>query len=193
MQAHVDSSQDHYELKSFLKFVRQEGIKRYCEIGCRNGNTFFYVMRAIGVLGWGAAVDLPKNTSSMNNLNAVISELVEELGYRGVFRYWGNSQRADTIRWVHQRGPFDLIFIDADHSFQGVERDFRVYSDIAKFVAFHDISAQDDHMADGKPCEVGKFWRILKAREHIDNKYSILQEIITPNSQMGIGILEMKR
>ena len=62
-------------------------------------------------------------------------------------------------RW---NASIDLLFIDGDHSYAGVRRDFEMYAPLVTprggLVAFHDIVPTD---WDG--CEVHRYWRELAA------------------------------
>jgi predicted O-methyltransferase YrrM len=56
----------------------------------------------------------------------------------------------------------DYLFLDADHTYAGVQQDFRMYSPLVRsggIVAFHDIVTYDPETK----CEVGKFWNETKA------------------------------
>jgi len=75
---------------------------------------------------------------------------------------------------------FDLVFIDGDHSYNSVARDYQLLGKQAAICMFHDI---DD-------CNVGyenvpKFWRELKANEAGKSEF---QEFIGPEGVMGIGL-----
>lgn len=175
-------NQDAAELLRFLDFVREIRAHRYLEIGCRNGDTFYAVMRAIGERGYGLAIDLPENGSSRANLAATVTEL--RLADIACDAIWGNSQDPAVIGQVAAAAPFDLILIDADHRYEGVKRDFEVYGKFASIVALHDVAAPDGHMSDGYVNGVGQYWREISAE--LDH-----QVFVTPGSNMGFGILRL--
>jgi predicted O-methyltransferase YrrM len=79
----------------------------------------------------------------------------------------------------------DFIFIDGDHSHDGVKRDFELYSPLVRkggIIAFHDIAKPAPGSVEG----VYKFW------QEIIQKYKY-QEIIKDANQgwAGIGLLYM--
>jgi len=76
----------------------------------------------------------------------------------------------------------DFIFIDGDHSYEGVKKDFEMYSPLVKkrgIIAFHDIVNEDPSREDIK---VPYFWYEIK------KKYSY-KEIVVDKINYGIGIL----
>ena len=78
----------------------------------------------------------------------------------------------------------DFLFIDGDHTYDGVKKDYEMYSPLVRsggLVAFHDIV---EHPT--KKCLVDKLWNEIKYKYN----YS---EIIESKDQssMGIGIIEI--
>jgi len=82
----------------------------------------------------------------------------------------------------------DFLFIDADHSYEGVKKDFEMYSPLVRkggIIAFHDI-IPDYYTRYGiktssSAGEVYKFWNEIKGKyEHL--------EIIKDRNQDGYGI-----
>ena len=59
--------------------------------------------------------------------------------------------------------PLDYLFIDADHTYEGVRQDFRSYGPLVRsggLIAFHDIVT---HKKETR-CEVERFWNEIKAQ-----------------------------
>lgn len=80
----------------------------------------------------------------------------------------------------------DFLLIDGDHTYEGVRRDFEMYSPLVKeggIIAFHDIAVHPPETG----CEVSKFWNEIKER------YDYI-EIIKDQDQnwAGIGVLFIK-
>ena len=75
-----------------------------------------------------------------------------------------DSQTEQTRDKVKEFCPkYDLIFIDGDHSYDGVRRDFELYQELLSprgYIVFHDIDP--DHIfRDGAGGQVYKFWQDL--------------------------------
>lgn len=84
------------------------------------------------------------------------------------------------VKGVLPGGALDYVFIDGDHSYEGVRQDFETYAPLVRrggVIAFHDI-------AEGPPQSVGgvpRFWREVKSRYRHT-------ELIWDRNQVGYGI-----
>ncbi|NBX76272.1 MAG: class I SAM-dependent methyltransferase [Proteobacteria bacterium] len=104
----------------------------------------------------------------------------------------GDSSASQTIQKVKQwlrNDQIDVLFIDGDHSFNGVKADFENYSPFVRpggLIIFHDI-VEDYTTRFGKPTPsytggVPRFWNELKALGFST------EEVIADPSQDGFGI-----
>jgi len=95
----------------------------------------------------------------------------------------GDSHSLEIIEMVGKNcrsDKVDFLFIDGDHSFQGVKEDWIAYSPLVRkggVVVFHDVACHVDETE-----EVDIFWKLLKK----GNNYVEIKS--TPNST-GIGVL----
>lgn len=75
----------------------------------------------------------------------------------------GNTHAQEIYEKIAKHSPFDLIFIDGDHSYEGVKKDFQMYKNLLSprgYIAFHDIDP--NHIfADSYAGQVYKFWQDL--------------------------------
>jgi predicted O-methyltransferase YrrM len=95
---------------------------------------------------------------------------------------WGSSHDAEVAAAVISAldgAPLDLLFLDGDHSADGVRRDFDMYAPLVRpggIIALHDIDGDG-----GVPA----LWRAERARgrriEFVDR--------IHPPQGLGIGVL----
>lgn len=92
-----------------------------------------------------------------------------------------NSQEDRTANVVRDYGPFDFIFIDADHSYPGVKRDWELYSPMVRpggIIAMHDVVHRDG-------CGVHQLWR------EIQEKGLLTRELVADHRSLihGIGLV----
>jgi predicted O-methyltransferase YrrM len=65
------------------------------------------------------------------------------------------------LKDILKKRPIDLLLIDGDHTYDGVKKDWEMYSPLVKkggVVAFHDIC----HHPTVPECQVEKFWKEVK-------------------------------
>lgn len=148
------------EFSAFLDVVRELDVRSYLEIGSKFGGTLWRVGMAMPKGSRCVFVDLERSseTASWKSTNGVMRRLTSE--GRSCKAIWGDSTSEHTIRSARALGPYDAVFIDANHFYNYVSKDWENYSPMAtKFVAFHDIR--------NKKCEVPRFWGELRERhEH---------------------------
>lgn len=85
-------------------------------------------------------------------------------------------------------GLFDLIFIDGDHTYEGVKMDWEMYHPFLKkdgLVAFHDIIDTQRHR--DRNVHVAKFWNELKET----GLYEVVEIVDGSEDFGGIGIVKI--
>ena len=95
----------------------------------------------IGSFQGHAALMLAANTQESTRITAV--DILEDHGavYRGTSFAERITRHAGTVETLDDRGPYDLIFVDADHRRQEVERDTRSAVELSRpgtVVVWHD-------------------------------------------------------
>jgi len=178
--------QEKYEISKLYDILKKENIKSYLEIGSAKGGTLFVISKAINKNAEIVSLDLPGGRfgggSSLLYL-PIFKRLV--LKTQKLHQLRGNSHDKKHIEILKNiyKNKIDLLFIDGDHTYTGVKKDFEMYSPLIRkggLILFHDIAKHPKETE----CNVHKFWNEIK------NKYKHT-ELITSSDQKwaGIGIL----
>jgi len=82
-------------------------------------------------------------------------------------------------------GKVDFLFIDGDHTYEGVKADFEMYSGLVRsngLMVFHDICKHPEQLN----CHVDRFWREVKNERRV-------HEFVHDSNQgtCGIGVIEV--
>jgi Methyltransferase domain len=168
------------QFAQYLTLIYTLNISSYIEIGCRWGGTFILTTEYIkktGHLHTSVAVDVFDSpvSSYCSLITQPEAQFLKLDSHSKVFQDYISSN------------SFDLIFIDGDHSYEGVRSDYEVCRNSGKIFVFHDIS---NSVCPG----VVRFWKELKEKEK--NKYDFFEFIeqydeVTRATQqhfLGIGV-----
>jgi len=124
------------EISCFLKILRREKIGAMLEIGYGEGGTLFLFMKAAATNAVIASIGI----SIKHNKEYIMKRSRKQK----VLLLEINSHSPDALEQISKFFPdgIDVLFIDGDHSYDGVKQDFQDYSPLVKkrgIVAFHDI------------------------------------------------------
>lgn len=152
------------ELSWLLTILQPRKLRRVLEIGSKDGGTL-WLWRQLA----------PEVVSI--DINPV------PLKMDGVTLIQGDSHV------VSVTGRFDFVFIDGDHTYEGVRADFEDYSMHSSLIALHDIAPYDGPEDRG----VSRLWDELKqehsTREWIDpSEHQVRGEVLTARDG-GIGLV----
>jgi predicted O-methyltransferase YrrM len=171
------------EIIRFLKLARAENPRAVCEIGTASGGTNFLLGHALPEVELLFGLDLFVRRKTQLRHFA-------RPGQRMIYLD-GSSYSQKTISRVetHLAGrKLDLLFIDGDHTYQGVRNDFFAYRRFVRaggIIAFHDI-VPDHFTRFGRQTgrwagDVPLFWEKIKP-------FYPAEEIIADPGQDGLGI-----
>ena len=175
------------EILQLLKIIKLKSPKYVLEVGTSNGGTLFLLSRVATEDACIISIDLPLGA------------------YGGGYPAWKRpfyksfAQKDQTIRLIRadshelatqekvaailQTNKVDLLFIDGDHTYEGVKKDFEMYEPFVKdggMIVLHDIVPhRQDH-----GCGVDGYWDEIK-RSHEHREF-----VENPDQQWaGIGVI----
>jgi predicted O-methyltransferase YrrM len=187
------------EILPLARLLKTSGPKRSLEIGTNYGGTLFLLCALSPPDATIISLDLPRGAFGGGYPVRKIP----------LFRRFarGNQRlhliRSDShcektknrIMQVLNGERLDYLFVDADHTYSGVQQDFSMYSPLVRsggIVAFHDIVTHGEHTK----CEVASFWSDIKNRyrhlEFVEQPQPGSQPLAVTGARMetsGIGVI----
>jgi predicted O-methyltransferase YrrM len=165
------------EILQLLNIIQSKLPKYVLEIGTSNGGTLFLLSRVATEDACMISIDLPLGA------------------YGGGYPAWKRpfyksfAQKDQTIRLIRadshepatqekvaailQANKIDLLFIDGDHTYGGVKKDFEMYEPLVKdggMIVLHDIVPHRQEHG----CGVDRYWNEIKKKEEyhefVENK-----------------------
>lgn len=175
------------EFSQLLKMITAERHPRtILEIGTGRGGTSYFFSRLLAPCDVLVTVDI----------EPVASQLVNIFKNRRSCRVTsitGNSLDQRTITAVRSAlgRSVDVLFIDGDHTYAGVSKDFALYQTLCSpnaHICFHDVQPDWEVtkgiITDARSGDVWKFWAEIKAR------YESYEFIEDPDQNgFGIGVI----
>jgi len=164
------------ELSELLKIVKSRKPKVILEIGTANGGTLFSLMKTMPNDGVAVSIDLPRGEFG-GGYTAWRAPFYRSFAAQGqkIFLIRADSHSLVTfnkVKTILNKRGVDFLFIDGDHTYEGVKKDFEMYRKLVNpggIIALHDICP---HPAESG-VEVAKLWFWIKKRfancEIIDN------------------------
>jgi cephalosporin hydroxylase len=158
--------QEKAEIEQLAKFVQTLQPKIVVEIGTKNEGTFMIWNEVTSAKT--ISIDLVEGIHggvSQEKTNLRNENFKKLYGPRCTF-IGGNSHDKSTYDKVLKclnGEQIDFLFIDGDHTYEGVKQDYEMYSPLVKqggYIAFHDINDTARHRR--RNVYVGKLWNELK-------------------------------
>lgn len=172
--------QKHEELAGLLELLEELRPQLIVELGSDAGGTLSAWMQLAPRV---IAVDLPRGPFSTGRpLNTHGAELLE-----------GNTH--DEATWAELRrrirGQVDFLFIDADHTYDGVRADLAMYYPFLRpggLLALHDVCVHPGNPEVGVP----QLWEELKAGLFAHTLEVVAELTAEPRTWGGIGVLRRR-
>lgn len=137
------------EITAFVQFLRGRKLRNIMEIGSESGGTFYLWCRLASLGGLKISLDKPDGASG--SWRFVPSEELEKR--TRLFQSFAPRVKVVTgdshspavqsvIDSILGEEKLDLLFIDGDHSYEGVRADYEMYREFVApggIIAFHDI------------------------------------------------------
>ena len=180
-------SQIEEEISLLVEILWDRKPKTILEIGTAGGGTLFLFCKIADSTAKIISIDLPwgKFGRGYPKWETLFYRSFKNNNQR-LFFLRKNSHQEETLealKYILNGEGIDFLFIDGDHSYEGVKKDFEMYAPLVKkggIIALHDIVEHPKETG----CGAAKFWREIKK----DYKK---REIIKEEDQKwaGIGVI----
>lgn len=182
----IKPSQVPSEILSFAKLIKELQPKTVLEVGTANGGTLFLLCRLAHPDATVISVDLPGGVygGGYPEWKTPVYQSFQ-LPQQSLHLLRADSHAQETLEKVKSLlggRRLDLLLIDADHTYEGVKKDYELYSPLTEpggVVAFHDIVPHPPELG----CGVDRFWNEIKRPQSREIIEDVAQE------WAGIGIL----
>jgi len=181
--------QSRTELEALLAEVARLRPATVAEIGTASGGTLFMLTRAAADDATLVSIDLPGGAFGGGYLlwRAPLYRSFARPGQR-VHLLRRDSHDPSTLEALQEvlgDRKVDFLFIDGDHTYEGVKQDFEMYRPLVRpggMIGFHDIVP---HSAESG-CEVNRFWNEIRG------SFDSVEFVKDRRSQFGgIGLIRL--
>jgi predicted O-methyltransferase YrrM len=184
----MELKQNMGELLGLVNCLREPPPERVCEIGTFRGGTLFIWCQVAAPSARLYSIDLPGGEfgGGYHERSVPFFQSFCQPG-QTLQCFRGDSHDArvrDALQRDLNGASLDFLFLDGDHTYEGVRRDFELYAPLVRpggHIAFHDIL----HRPDMPEIQVYRFWneirQCFRSREFIDNSPG--------RRKIGIGLL----
>jgi predicted O-methyltransferase YrrM len=175
------------EITNLAKLVEEKKPKQILEIGTSGGGNLYVLSKILASGGTITSIDLPggKFGGGYGFFKSLLyKKFVSKDKTMHLLRVDSHQTASvDALKNILHGEKLDFLFIDGDHTYEGVKKDFEMYSGFVRsggIFALHDVV---EHSIDTN-CDVYRFWNEVK----VGKKYT--EFIVDPKQGWaGIGVL----
>jgi autotransporter strand-loop-strand O-heptosyltransferase len=179
--------QNHKEILEAAEFFKSLDVTNFMEIGTDQGGSFA-IWSKLSNDGIRISVDMPHGQFGRSDYDEYErDEYLKSLG-SNVTMLWGSSHdytMLEEVESVLSGELLDFLFIDGDHTYDGVKQDYEMYRHLVKpggWIGFHDTKDTEFHR--NANCRVDQLWSELKG---------IKMDFIDYRSEFGgIGFIQVE-
>jgi predicted O-methyltransferase YrrM len=153
------------EFAPLLTLLAQRGPRVVVEIGTYRGGSFYALCRVADPRATLVSIDLPGGLFGggydEEELRAMRGYGLRSQSLHFLARDSSEEATRDALVELLPGLPIDFLMIDGDHRYEGVRRDFELYSPLVSargLIAFHDILPHPR----APLCEVDRLWNEIK-------------------------------
>lgn len=175
------------EFAGLIKFLQRRDLRSVVEVGTFRGGTFWAWCEIASDDALLVSVDLPGGQfgGGFDERQADVIGGYARGGQRVELVRGDSHDQAivEGVARVLDGRQVDFLFIDGDHSYEGVRADFENFSPLVKeggVVGFHDIVLHPFH----PDCRVDRFWGELRKTHRVT-------EFVDGGGWGGIGVVEL--
>jgi|SRR5581483_5934406 len=179
------------EITAFVEFLKQRPLRNVMEIGSESGGTFYLWTQLAKLGGLKISLDKPDGESGSwlykePDALAKRTALFQSFAPR-VKVVTGDSHSPEIKQQVADilgQEKLDFLFIDGDHSYEGVRADWEMYREFVReggIVAFHDIQHLGPKV----------LWKELADEMTFKDRVFKMREFNSRLHWAGIGVIEL--